>query len=854
MKNHLAKIGLFILFVSFFYGCDTVKKVPDGKKLLVANEVYVNQNRSKDPILFEKIVQIPNSKLAGSPLGLHLYNFADSRPDSTFYKKYIEDTLAFKKYSKILSEKQLYRMGNSFLFSGIHKFMMKAGEAPVIIDEMRTKRTISRLNAHFYSEGYFNHSIVSKTDSVAVKKGKISYEINTGIAYVLDSITHEIFSPDLIPLYEKIKPNTFLKKGDRFQTKNFEQERERLANYFRNQGVYKFQQSSVRFEIDTIQTNKKANVKLIIDNFTERINDEVISTPYKIYKISEINIFIDNPHAKNKNKIVDSLEYNGFKIFSTDKIKFRPKAITDPIFISKNSNFSDLSTNLTSRYLNNLKNFNFPSIQYKIDDEDPMEESLISNIYLVQKEKYFYANGLEVIQSNIQDFGISGNLNFTIRNIFNGAERLEISPRASIGSARDFPNPKNIFFNILEYGTDFKLYFPRVLLPFNTEKIIPKLMIPTTTISAGFSKQENIGLDKESLNAVMSYDWNPKKFNTAKFDLFNIQYVNNINTSNYYVVYQSSYRALNALAQPFANNPSFSNFFDNNNNLIIDRGTQGFTNAVLNQNTSIDPNDPQFKAIRSIEERRRRLTENNLILASSFSYNFTNKKSITDHQFFGLRTKIESAGNLLSILSSTTDFITNQNGKRTIFDVEYSQYLKGEIEFIKHWDFKRGNILAFRTFFGLAAPYGNSNNIPFTRSYFAGGSNDNRAWQPYSLGPGRSGGINDFNEANMKIALNFEYRFDLLGSFKGALFADVGNIWNVLDNIDDPSFRFNGASSLLDLAGGTGFGLRYDFSFFVVRFDLGFKTYNPANEMNKRWFNEYNFANSVINIGVNYPF
>lgn len=854
MKKYLAKISLIILFVSLFYACDAVKKVPDGKMLLVSNEIIVNKKKVKDAAISGKILQVPNTRLLGLPLGLHLYNIADSQPDSTFYRKYIQDTVRFRKYSRILSEKQVYRLGNSFFFNGVHRFLQKKGDAPVIINDVRIKESLSRLKGYYFSEGYFNNKVSAKVDSVGHRKGKVTYEIETGTPYYIDNIDVKITSPELIPLYEKIRENTLLKKGDRFQNKNFEEERERIATYFGNHGVYKFQPSSIRYEVDTIQTNKKANIKVIFDDLTERVNNEVITSEFNVYKISEVNVFLDNPHTKSIDKVKDSLQYNGFNIYSTGKIQFRSKALTDPIFISKGSVFSDLRTNQTSRYLNNLKNFNFPTIQYKIDERDSTSHALIANIYLVQKEKYNFLYGLEVIQSNIQDFGISTNTSFMIRNIFGGAERFEISPRISIGSAKDFPNPKNIFFNILEYGTDFKLYFPKVLSPFKTDKIISRNMIPTTKISAGFSKQQNIGLDKESLNAEMSYDWNPKRFNTAKFDLFNIQYVNNINTSNYFFIYQSSYRALNALAQPFVQNPEFANLFDENNNLIIDAGTSEFTNAVLNQNTSINPNDSQFREIRSIEERRIRLTENNLILSSSFSYNFTNKENITDNQFYSLRTKFESAGNLLSILSSTSNFITNQNGKIALFGVEYSQYLKGELEYIKHWDFKKGNVFAFRSFFGLAAPYGNSENIPFTRSYFAGGSNDNRAWQPYSLGPGSSGGLNDFNEANMKISMNFEYRFDLLGSAKGALFADVGNIWNVLDDIEDPDFVFNGASSLLDLAGGTGFGLRYDFTFFIVRFDLGFKTYNPANEMSKRWFNEYNFANSVINIGVNYPF
>src|SRR5690606_602827 len=154
------------------------------------------------------------------------------------------------------------------------------------------------------------------------------------------------------------------------------------------------------------------------------------------------------------------------------------------------------------------------------------------------------------------------------------------------------------------------------------------------------------------------------------------------------------------------------------------------------------------------------------------------------------------------------------------------------------------SILAFRSFFGFAIPYGNASNIPFSRSYFAGGTNDNRAWQAYSLGPGRTDARNDFNEANLKIALNLEYRFNIMGSLNGALFADAGNIWNALDDVTDEEAVFSGMSSLKDIALGTGFGFRYDFGFFVIRLDTGFKTYNPAERMSRRWFRDYNFGNA----------
>ena len=203
--------------------------------------------------------------------------------------------------------------------------------------------------------------------------------------------------------------------------------------------------------------------------------------------------------------------------------------------------------------------------------------------------------------------------------------------------------------------------------------------------------------------------------------------------------------------------------------------------------------------------------------------------------------------------AGATNTTRNANGKKTILDVAFSQYVKTEFEFIKHFEIGRQKIIALRGFAGIAIPYGNSESIPFTRSYFAGGSNDNRAWKSYGLGPGSVASINDFNEANFKLAFNAEYRFNLVGGFNGALFVDAGNIWNALDNVKDEKAKFDSFESLADLAVGSGFGIRYDLSFFVIRLDLGFKTYNPA-EIEKKWFRDYNFGNSVLNIGINYPF
>lgn len=851
MKKISAKILFIILIILFFYACNSVKRVPEGKNLLAKSEIIVDGKKEKNEDITELLSQKTNTHFLNIPFSLYVYNWAKPNHDSLFAEKFIKDSIRFQRTSKLLSSKQVYRLGESFWYSGIHNFLKNTGEKPVILDETKIKKSISKLKAYYFNEGYFNVNATAKIDTLGNKKASTTYTVELGNPYVLDSINREISSPVLDSLYSKTVQLSLLKTGQQYKSDNFEEERNRLTNYFRNHGVYNFQQNYINFEVDTINTNHKANVNLIISDYSYRDGDSIVTEPFKIYKISEVNIYTDNPSSKNKVKIADSITYNNYTIYSTDKIKYKPKAITDAVFISKGSTYADFRNNLTSRSLNNFRIFSYPSIQYEIDPTDSLASSLIANIYLSPRKKYSFGASFDALHSNIQDFGLAGNTSFSIRNVFNRAETFEIAARGNIGSSQDLANPDNTFFNISEYGADMRLNFPRVFFPIKTGRIIPKEMIPSTQISLGFAKQENIGLDKENFTGSITYNWTPKRYNSVRFDLINIQYIKNINVNNYFNVYRSSYDALNSIAQNYNVNPEYLN---DNNNLRIPFGANSFIDDVLFNEPGITTSDSDLNTIRSINERKNRLTENNLIIASSYSFSKSTKTSLLDNNFYVFRIKGESAGNILSLVADASNQPDGPNGNKTFFDIEFSQYLKGEFEFIKHFDLRNNMVFTTRAFFGIAIPYGNSNSIPFSRSYFGGGSNDNRAWRPYSLGPGSSGGRNDFNEANMKILINAEFRFKMFGKLKGALFVDAGNIWNVLDNVEDPDFIFDGIDSLKDIAVGSGFGIRYDFGFVVARFDLGFKTYNPAHEERERWFQEYNFSKTVLNVGINYPF
>lgn len=850
MRNNITKIALIILSGLVLYSCSLVKRVPEDKHLLTEVEIKENGEPKNDEELRDQLYQMPNTDVFGWHIRLGLYNMAKVDADSS-YQAWLEGKPGWHKSLKaVLSEKQVGRLGNSFVVSGFSNFLKKMGEPPVIVDISRVKKSRSRLFAHYYKRGYFRAKVDYTIDTLDTRQARINYLINTGKPYIIDTLATYIETPALDSLYSEIKKESFIKEGEQYNEAKFTAERERITTYFKNHGAYTFQQNNISYIVDTVSTGQKANVDIIVDNELVRAGDSTYTRPFRLYKISQVNIYTQNPTSDDQS--IDSINYKGFNIYSTGKLNYRPKALTDAVFVAPGSTYAEFNRVWTNRYLNNLKIFYNPTLTYVEDPNDPTGTSLITNITLNPRKKFRFNVSADFTHSNIQDFGIQGSLGVSIRNIFRGAEILDISTRGNIGSSRDLSIKDRSFFNLSEYGADAKLSFPRIFFPFDTEKIIPKRMIPSTLMSLGISRQRNIGLDKENFTGILGYNWTPRRTWSAKFDLFNIQYIRNVNAANYFNVYQSSYDRLNDIAREYPEEVP-DEYTDSNGNLTInDGGANNFITDV--ENDDIQLSDADEQRVRSLEERRERLTENNLIFGTNFTLTTSTRENLSDNAFFIFKTKLETAGNALSLISGLERSNEGISEGRTIFDVAYSQYVKAELDFIKHWDLRRSKIFAMRAFFGLAIPYGNSNFIPFTRSYFAGGSNDNRAWQPYSLGPGSSGSLSDFNEANLKIAASAELRFNIFGQLHGALFADAGNIWNVFDIEDDPEKTFNGLSSFRDLALGTGIGFRYDFNFFVVRFDVGFKTYNPGREEGDRWFEEYKLSRSVLNVGINYPF
>ena len=198
-----------------------------------------------------------------------------------------------------------------------------------------------------------------------------------------------------------------------------------------------------------------------------------------------------------------------------------------------------------------------------------------------------------------------------------------------------------------------------------------------------------------------------------------------------------------------------------------------------------------------------------------------------------LRINVEAGGNLLKLASSIFDFKTNDEGQRTLFSIAFAQYMKGDVDYTRIISFDKENSLVMHVGMGLAYPYGNSKVLPFEKRYFSGGANSVRGWNVRGLGPGSFKGANgaiDFinQTGDMKLDLSLEYRTHLFWKFDGALFVDAGNIWTLRDYPDQPGGQFKIDEFYKQIAAAYGLGVRLNFDYFILRFDMGMKAIDPA--------------------------
>ena len=272
--------------------------------------------------------------------------------------------------------------------------------------------------------------------------------------------------------------------------------------------------------------------------------------------------------------------------------------------------------------------------------------------------------------------------------------------------------------------------------------------------------------------------------------------------------------------------------------------------------------DPEFYASLADDPFLRNAYQDHFDLGSGLMmYYTTDAESIPKSSFFYTRFQFDIAGNVLSCFNRVMK--QDANGSRMIWNTPYSQFVRGEITLGRTWIFGRnsGQAIATRFLAGAGYAYGNSTALPFEKHFYAGGSNSLRGWQARTVGPGLSQMDNSFvipnQTGDMKLEANIEYRFNMFWKLAGALFIDAGNVWTLRSSGEDNSYEsmFMWDTFTESIAANWGAGLRLNFGFLLLRFDMGIKIHDPAR-MQKwvtpdQWFRRDGFA---VHFGVGYPF
>jgi len=786
---------VLIISLTGVVSCSSVRKLPEGAALLTKNEIQLSEGIRLDLDLEDVLRQKENKKILGIPLKLWIFNASGSKN------------------------------------SAIGRWFRSKGEPPVILDSIETALSVARLNRALRKQGYFNVYTSFDLDySPNLKKAKQRFFVSAGDPFTIDSIGYKLPNQNLLDSLSAYKKDRLIHPQDPLNIDTLEKERQRILSLLRDRGAFGLQKSDIYFEIDgdTTQTNRSKTVKVttVIDS----------TAAIQTHRLGKINVLFDQ---LNTTVSTPTDTVNGIVMYPTNE-SIDLDVLEERIAFKPGILYRDSLRTTTLNRIGQLNYFSYPSINYNVQDD-----SIVNiNLYLRSRKRYSLTADFDLTHSAIQQIGTSLRSSVLARNVFGSFENLSLSLSGTIGNSI-IPGA-----NITsELGIDLNLSFPRWWYGFSLDRLIAMEKNPISTLQIGTVFQQNLGLDRQTINAIYRFSFtNKSSQHTVEFP--KISYVNNLNPDNFFSIYRNTFETLDELSTPLKSDSRYADLFestgvDGSTQLQIPDGTAAFISGV--QDESIPLNETDALLVSRIEERRARLTENNLILSSSYALlneNTTNRNASAYRQYYA---KFELAGFLFDALEP---FSTPGE----LFDVAYAHYLKTELQFIKHWPLGTRSSVAFRAYGGFALPLGRSSSVPFVRSFFAGGTNDIRGWNAYTLGPGTTNQLNEFNDANLKLTLSAELRFPLSRSLYGAVFTDAGNIWNALDGTENEAAIFHGWRSLKDSAIASGFGLRYDFDYFIFRLDLAYKLLNPALQGDERWIFNRSNNSPLFNIGINYPF
>jgi len=687
------------------------------------------------------------------------------------------------------------------------------GEPPVIYDPALANHSERQLELFLQNKGYFNAQVDHEVRTRG-KRANITYAIKGNIPYTIRHIDYQIRDERLASFVHADTTNSLLSRGDRYDADLLHQERQRMTRHLKNAGFFNFSRDFIFFQVDSTLTNKQVDIEMIIENPRKRFDrhpDSLRVVPHKRYKINNVYIYPEYQRLDPNISYADTTTYvnnsnpeRTYTFLHNDPLAIRPSTIANNIFFSPGDLFNQQLLEQTHNYLAGLRNFRYINLRFReaVNPNGSEQDSLgflDASVELTRSPSNAFTIEAEGLNT-AGNLGIASNFLYQNRNLFGGAEILNMRLKGALevsGESVDKEIFRRLPFNTVELGAEVSVDFPKLLFPIGFESL-SRTARPKTTMLSGFNYRQRPDYTRYVLNFSYGVRWGQDARRQHQFIPFEISSIKIFNDS----ILQSN--------------------IPEDNPLILSR------------------------------------YRDHLIGGMKYNYTYSTQQIDRETDFVYFRANLESAGNLMYLAAEWMDLSRNEEDNYTLRDIPFAQFVKADADFRYYRVLDENNTLAFRVMGGIGVPYGNTDVMPFIKSYYGGGANSIRAWSIYNLGPGgyEASDLLRFDKyGDIKLEANIEYRFPVYRYWHGALFMDAGNVWFLQENEQFPRGEFRLDRFYREIAIGLGAGVRLDFNFFLVRLDAAFPLHNPAMPSGERWseglpsFNEWNF-----NLGIGYPF
>ena len=528
-----------------------------------------------------------------------------------------------------------------------------------------------------------------------------------------------------------------------------------------------------------------------------------------------------------REQLTDSTQRRNFTIhFSGKRSPIRPNVVLRNLRLRPGQAFSYERYQESASKINATGVFSTTDFQFTPRAGTDTLDLRLNCVFDKPYDHYFEAN---LMGRTSGRYGPEAKIGFTKRNAFRGGEKLDIN----LHGAYEWQKSGGSDMSSYQYGADASIEFPRIVAPFynsdrrrNDSNGRPRrrrfYAAPTTYAKVSSDVIRRPQYYKMHIVAgEWTYRWQPSATSRHEYSPLTLKYQ--------------------------------------------------YMNSHTDQFDSIMSNNPYLLAT----------MENYFIPKMRYTYTYISPTNLRHP--IRWETTIEESGNLVSLWDLLAGHSFNEKNK-TLFKTPYSQFVRVETDFTKTWNLTTSGQLVGHLNAGIIYPYGNSDDIPFSESFYAGGANSVRAFGVRQIGPGAFDGSQTnrqgaflMQNGDIKFVANLEYRTNLFGSLNGAIFLDAGNVWNrkdydfsLPDNVEiteeaqkqidrltrlyeNSSFRLN---HLFDqMALGTGIGLRYDLGFLVIRLDWGIALHCPYDTGKSGYFNVNRFKDAqTLHFAIGYPF